>query len=44
VGKLADLTVLEHNLFEIPGDAIAETKVDLTLVGGKVVFRRTEGE
>ncbi len=39
VGKQADLIVLEHNLFEIPADEIAKTKVLLTMVDGKEVFR-----
>ena len=39
VGKRADLIVLEKNLFEIPTTEIAQTKVLLTLVDGKEVFR-----
>jgi predicted amidohydrolase YtcJ len=38
VGKLADLVVLERNLFEIPVEEIPDTKVLLTIVDGKVVF------
>ena len=34
VGKLADLIVLDRNLFEIPAKEISETKVLLTLFGG----------
>ena len=37
VGKLADLIVLDRNLFEIPAKEISETKVLLTLFGGKPV-------
>jgi predicted amidohydrolase YtcJ len=40
-GKAADLVVLSRDIFA-PGekDRIADTKVDLTVVGGKVVFER----
>jgi len=40
VGKLADLVVLEKNLFEISPKEILNTKVDLTILGGKIVFER----
>lgn len=36
-GKLADLVILDRNLFEIPADEIADTRVELTMVGGRVV-------
>jgi hypothetical protein len=39
-GKLADLVVLSRNLFETEPLAIHDATVDLTLVGGKVVFER----
>jgi predicted amidohydrolase YtcJ len=39
VGKQADLIVLEHNLFEIPTEEISKTKVLLTLIDGKAVFK-----
>ena len=38
VGKLADIVVLERNLFEIPVEEIPDTKVQLTISDGKVVF------
>jgi hypothetical protein len=38
VGKLADLIVLDRNLFEIPAGAIADIKVLQTMVGGRVVY------
>jgi predicted amidohydrolase YtcJ len=38
-GKLADLIVLSQNLFEVPAIKISETKVELTMVGGKIVWR-----
>ena len=37
VGKLADLIVLDHNLFTIEPAAISDTKVLLTLLGGQPV-------
>ena len=39
VGKQADIVVLDQNLFEIQPVEIAKTKVILTLVAGKEVFR-----
>jgi len=39
VGKQADIVVLDQNLFDIPTNEIAKTKVLLTLVDGKEVFR-----
>jgi predicted amidohydrolase YtcJ len=37
IGKLADLIVLDRNLFEIEPGAISDTKVLLTLMGGRPV-------
>lgn len=39
VGKLADLAVLDKNLFELPADRIHTAKVVLTLIEGDVVWR-----
>ncbi len=39
-GKAADLVVLDRNLFEIPAHEIGDARVDLTVAGGRVVFRR----
>ena len=38
VGKLADLVVLERNLFDVAPDDISDVKVDLTMMNGKVVY------
>ena len=38
-GKLADLIVLDKNLFEIAPQDIANTKVQLTVMDGKDVYR-----
>jgi predicted amidohydrolase YtcJ len=39
-GKLADLAVFAADLFKIPPREILTTPVDLTVVGGRVVFER----
>ncbi len=40
VGKLADLAVLDRNLFELPANRIHEAKVVRTLLEGRTVYRR----
>jgi predicted amidohydrolase YtcJ len=40
VGKLADLTVLSKDILTIADDQIQTTKVDYTIVGGKVMYQR----
>ncbi|MEK4029174.1 amidohydrolase [Pseudobacillus sp. FSL P4-0506] len=37
-GKLADIVVLEKNLFDLPAEDIPDTKVQVTIVDGKVVY------
>jgi predicted amidohydrolase YtcJ len=39
-GKLADLVVLDRNLFEIPPETIREAKVLMTVMNGKIVFEK----
>ena len=39
-GKLADLVMLDRDLFKIPPPEIREARVLLTMVGGKVVYRQ----
>jgi predicted amidohydrolase YtcJ len=39
VGKLADLVVLERDLFAVPADELARVKPVMTLFAGKEVFR-----
>lgn len=39
-GKLADLVLLDRDLFTIPPDELAAAKVDLTVMDGHVVFER----
>jgi predicted amidohydrolase YtcJ len=43
-GKLADLIIIDQDLFEIDPHQIAKTKVLLTMVGGKVVYRSPRWE
>jgi predicted amidohydrolase YtcJ len=38
VGKLADLIVIDRDLLTCPINAVRETKVLYTIVGGKVVY------
>ncbi|WP_139159841.1 amidohydrolase [Acidaminobacter hydrogenoformans] len=39
VGKLADLVVLDRNLFDLKSREILEAKVAMTMVGGRVVYK-----
>jgi predicted amidohydrolase YtcJ len=43
-GKLADITVSDRNLLRIPPEEILDMEVDLTMVGGKIVFQRAPWE
>jgi predicted amidohydrolase YtcJ len=38
VGKLADITVLSQDLLTVPDDALLNTRVVKTIIGGKVVY------
>lgn len=39
-GKLADVVVLSDNLFSLPPEKIQDARVVLTILGGKVVYRK----
>jgi len=41
-GKLADLVVLDQNLFKIAPEKIKDARVTLTVVGGRIVYDRSE--
>ena len=41
-GKLADIIILDRNIFEIPEEWIPETNIDYTLVDGTIVYHRTD--
>ncbi|MEP7324897.1 MAG: amidohydrolase [Gemmatimonadota bacterium] len=40
VGKLADLVLLDRDLFAIPAQEIDRTKVRMTILGGRVVYEQ----
>ncbi len=40
VGKLADFTIFNQDIMTVPEDRLLDTRVDITIVGGKVVFQR----
>ncbi len=42
LGHLADLVILERDIFSIPPREIRDVKVDLTVVGGQVVWDRSK--
>lgn len=39
-GKLADLVVLDHDLFSVPPLRLHEVRVDYTVFGGRIVYER----
>lgn len=41
VGKLADLVVLDRDPWDTPPSELRDIEVDYTLVGGRIVYRRT---
>ena len=43
-GKLADLAVLDRDIVRGDPDEIANAKVELTMVGGRIVYERGKGE
>jgi predicted amidohydrolase YtcJ len=40
-GKLADIVVMSMNIFAIPPERLADASVDLTMVGGRIVYDRS---
>ncbi|HKJ01799.1 MAG TPA: amidohydrolase family protein, partial [Longimicrobiales bacterium] len=42
-GKLADITVLSQDILTVPEEQIPDTRVEMTIVGGEVVYRAGEG-
>ncbi len=43
-GKLADFVVLSQDITAVPPERIRETKVEMTIVDGRVIYDRTEEE
>ena len=41
-GKLADIAVMSQNLLTVPDDAILDTEITMTILGGKIVYRDGE--
>jgi predicted amidohydrolase YtcJ len=39
-GQLADLVVLDQDVFAVPAERLRDVKVVTTVVGGRVVYRR----
>lgn len=39
-GKLADLIVIDRNLFQVPAEKIKDAQVELTVMDGKIVFEK----
>ena len=42
-GKLADITVLSQDILTVPEEEIPSTRVEMTIVGGEVVYRAGAG-
>jgi predicted amidohydrolase YtcJ len=42
-GRLADLVVLDRNIFEIPPEEVRDVCVAMTVVGGRTVYRAGHG-
>lgn len=42
VGKLADFTVFSQDIMTVPDNELLSTKVEYTIIGGKVAYRRAE--
>lgn len=40
IGKLADITVLTNDILNISKDELRKTKVDMTIVGGKILYSK----
>ncbi len=40
-GFLADFVVIDRDLFAVPPEALRDARVDLTVVGGRIVFERS---
>ena len=43
-GKLADIAVIDRNLFEVETEKLKEAEVSMTICDGNIVFQRREKE
>jgi hypothetical protein len=41
-GKLADLIVLDQDIFRIPPEQIPDTRVDMTIFDGRIVYPKPD--
>ena len=42
-GKLADVVVLSHDIYGGPAEVLLNTVVEMTILGGRVIYERTSG-
>jgi predicted amidohydrolase YtcJ len=42
VGKYADMVVLGQDILSVPPETIIDTPIDMTIVGGRIVYRRDD--
>lgn len=42
-GKLADMVVLSDDILTVPEEKIKDIKIDMTIVGGEILYQRSEG-
>lgn len=40
VGKLADIAILSQDLLTVPDHKLMDTEVEMTILGGKVVYKK----
>jgi predicted amidohydrolase YtcJ len=40
-GRFADVVILDHNLFAMAPESLATARVSVTIVGGKIVYRKS---
>lgn len=40
VGKIADITVLDHNVFDVSMEQMRDVKIALTVVDGRIVYKK----
>ena len=43
-GKLADITILSHDILSVPEEKIRNVDVDYTIVGGQILFDRNQSK